>query len=151
MTPDGTVPRGPRILLVAGGAGCLLAGFAAVAAGMAVPARLLDLLPPVAIDAQAVGGAAVALGVLLAALGAAQVGIGVALRAGRSWRLAAGIVFTALTAALAAAIGVALLTQAAAGGSLLLVPAGLALVGVAAAYLAAAWRLAGSRPRPGAG
>ncbi len=136
-------PRLPRLLLLAGGAVLLVAGIAAVVAGIAIPQRLQALLPAVVIDAAAIGGATVALGVAIAVMGAAQVAIGLFL--GRAGWTAAGVVGLAVLAALLLALGVALLTEVAAGAPGWVAVPGAGLLLVAAVYGAGSWRLVATR------
>jgi hypothetical protein len=136
-----STPRLPRLLLVIGGGAILVTGIAGVAAGATIPDRLHDLLPGVVVDAAAIGGATVALGVLLVGVGALQVVIGLLLGRGDPTR-AAGIVVLAVLGALLLAVGVALLTEVGAGASAWLLAPGVALAGVAMLYGVAAWRLA---------
>jgi hypothetical protein len=138
----GESPRFPRLLLLAGGALLLLAGATAVAAGIAIPDRLLALLPPVAIDSAAVGGATVALGLLIAALGLLELLLGLVVRGRSAWRVAAAVVVIGLIGILLVALGVALLTEVAAGASVWLVPAGLALVATGVVHWSGGWVLA---------
>ncbi len=140
------VPRLTRVLLLVGGGIALAAGVAGLVAGATVPDRLLALLPPVAVDAPAIGGATVALGALLAGAGLLQVGTGLLLGRG-DWARAAGIVILGLLAALLLAVGVAVLTEVGAGAPAWLVAPGLALAGAAVVYGIAAWRLAGASHR----
>jgi hypothetical protein len=124
----------------------LLAGGAGVVTGIAIPDRLHALLPPVVIDAAAIGGATVALGVAMGVVGLAQLLMGLLLGRG-SWA-AAGVVSLGLLAALFLALGVALLTEVAAGADDWLVAPGACLLVLAGLYGVAAWRLAAVRTAP---
>lgn len=140
------VPRLPRLLLIVGGALLLVAGAAGVVAGIAIPDRLHALLPPVVIDVAAIGGATVALGVAIGLVGSAQLLIGLLL--GRGEWTAAGVLSLGLLAALVLALGVALLTEVAAGAAGWLVAPGACLLVVSGLYGVAAWRLAAARSAP---
>jgi hypothetical protein len=133
-------PRFPRLLLL--GTGCLLvvAGAAGAGAGLLVPGRLHALLPAVVVDAAAIGGAAVALGAVVATLGAAQLLIGLLLE--RAGWTAAGVVSLGVLAALLVALGVVLLTEVAAGAAGWVVAPAAVLLLLAGLYGAAAWHLA---------
>jgi hypothetical protein len=141
------IPRLPRVLLLVGGVVLLGAGIAGVAAGATIPDRLHALLPAVVVDAAAIGGATVALGVLLVFAGLLQVVVGLLLGHDDPTR-AAGVVVLALLGTLLLAVGVALLTEVGAGASAWLLAPGLALGGVAVLYGVAAWRLAGWHSEP---
>ncbi len=140
------VPRLARALLVVGGGVVFAAGIAGVAVGLLIPDRLEALLPPVAVDAAAIGGASVALGVLLLAAGLVQATVGLLLGRG-DWAHAAGAVILGLLGALLLAVAVAMLTEVGAGAPAWLVAPGLALASLALLYGTAAWRLAGVAPR----
>jgi len=134
-------PRFARILLLAGGGLLVAGGIAGLVAGAAVPDRLYALLPPLVIDAAAVGGATVALSAAILVGGAVELSVG--FRLGRApWAASAALIVLAVTGALLLAIGVALLTEVAAGASAWLAVPGMVLVATAAAHGVAAWRLA---------
>ncbi len=138
-----------RLLLLAGGGILLAAGAAVAAAGIALPERVHALLPQVAVDTPAIGGAMVALGVGVGVAGLTEVLVGLALGR-RDWASAAGVVALGLLAMLLLALAATILTEIAAGAAAwLLAPAGV-LVAIAGVHGAAAWRLAAaSFPRSG--
>lgn len=110
------MPRFPRLVLAVGGAGMLAAGAAGIILGLAAPGWLRGSLPRVVVDQAAVGGAAVALGVLVAGAGVVQLLLVVASgRAGR-WVAAAASIVAGLCAALAFAFAAVLATETATGG-----------------------------------
>jgi hypothetical protein len=135
-------------ILTAAGALLLLLGVGGVMAGTLFADRLYALLPPeVTVDAAAVGGGTVALGVGVGVLGAIHLALGLAL-----WRavVAASVPAIVLSAAMAViALGwaAAALVSAVSGTGLpaAMLPAGIGLLLVAAAYGWAASVLIGLR------
>lgn len=86
---------GPAVLAV----GAVIWGLAALAAGLVAAfgvERLLAMLPPLAIDADAVGGAIVAVGLALAIAAAAHVGVLLAVRRGLRVGWTAGLLLCGL-------------------------------------------------------
>ena len=132
-----------RLLLLGSGSLLILLGLAGAAVGVLLPDRILALLPPVDVDAAAIGGAIVTLAVASAGAGVALVGLGLWLGRAR-WASAVALVVLGMLAALLTALGVALLTEVAAGSSAWLVVPGGVLLAVAAACATVAWRLARS-------
>lgn len=142
--------RAVAILVVAGAILCL-AGAAAAAVGLLNPTLISDRLPPEAIiDAAAVGGAAVALGVATALLGVAHLGTAVALRRGVGLATTGGVVLSASMAVLAFAFAVAALVSLASGAAppIVMLPAALGLAAGAVGYAVATAAIIGAG-RPG--
>ena len=138
--------RAVAILVVAGAILCL-AGAAAVALGLLNPELISDRLPPEAIiDAAAVGGAAVALGVATALLGVAHLGTAVALRRGVGLAVTGGVVLSASMAVLAFAFAVAALVSLASGAAppIVMLPAALGLAAGAVGYAVATAAIIGA-------
>jgi hypothetical protein len=141
--------RAVAILLIAGSILCL-AGAAAAAVGLINPNLISDRLPPEAIiDAAAVGGAAVALGVATGLLGLAHLATALALRRGIGLAMTGGVVLTASMAVLSFAFGVAALVSAASDSApaVVMLPAALGLAGGAIGYAMAAILIIGSQRR----
>jgi hypothetical protein len=125
-------------ILVAAGVVLVLAGAAAVAIGLFNPGLISSQLPPdAAVDAPAVGGAAVALGIATALLGTAHVGTAIALRMGVALAATGAVVLAATMAILSLAFAVAAVVSIASGAApaILMGPAsvglGLAVIGYA--------------------
>jgi hypothetical protein len=119
------------IVLIAGGA-------AAVAVGLFNPGLISSQLPPDAeVDAPAVGGAAVALGVATVLLGIVHVGTATALRLGIRSAATAAVVLASTMAVLSLGFAVAAVVSIASGAAppIYMVPAaaglGVALIGYA--------------------
>jgi len=137
-----------RLVLAAGGAVMLLSGLLLAALGLFAGAWLRSFLPPLAIDARAVGGAALALGVVLAVAGAAQAAAAVSVVRGGRWVAAAAAVLAGLLTGLLVACAVAAVTQTAGGGSPWFLAASVALVAAAIGYGIGAWGLASASAQP---
>lgn len=134
-------------ILVAAGALLCLAGASSIALGLLKPELISDRLPPEAIiDAAAVGGAAVALGVATALLGVAHLGTALLLRRGAGLAVTGGVVLSASMAVLAFAFAIAALVSLASGSApaIVMLPAAMGLAGGAVAYAAAAAALIGA-------
>lgn len=144
-------PRFPVIWLLAAGVVLCGGGLTAVVVGTWLAPWLYGLLPPVTIDAGAVGGAATASGVALAMIGALHLVAGVLLGRGIGAALTPAVVLAATMAVLAIGWGVAAIVSAASGSgpAVALVQAGIGLGIVAAGYGWAARSLIGIRERPG--
>ena len=125
----------PATLLALAGAVLLLICIAGVAVGLLFAERLFALLPPVTIDAAAVGGAAVALGVAIGLLGVVHRGLAVGLRRGARAAAVPAIVLCASMAVISLAWAVAALVSAASGSAPVaaMLAAGIGLLLVAAA------------------
>jgi hypothetical protein len=134
--------RWPRLVLAAGGLLALLVGLGGILVGWRAAGWLYSLLPPVQIDAAAVGGAAVSLGLAIGVAGVVQ--LVAAARVGRRsrWEATAIVTLAALIGATLASSAVAAFTAAATAGQPWLVVAGLGLLAAAAAYGVSAWRVA---------
>lgn len=135
--------RAPRLavafLLVAAVVLCLAAA-ASVAVGLFDPGLISDQLPPEAvIDAPAVGGAAVALGVAVGLLGLVHLGIVAALRRGFGMASSAGVVLCSSMAVLSLAFAISALVSVASGAAppIIMVPAAIGLGGGVIGYAAA--------------
>jgi len=142
--------RAVAILLAAGAILCL-AGAGAAGLGLINPNLISDRLPPEAvIDAAAVGGAAVALGVAICGLGLAHLVTAVALRRGIGLAATSGVVLTACMAVLSFAFAVAALVSIASDSApaILMLPSAVGLTGGAIGYGVAAAAIIGSQRRP---
>jgi len=118
--------------------GCL----AAVVVALVGVERLMALLPPLQVDAEAVRGAVIVVAVGLALAASAHLAVLAGLRAHRRRAWSAGILLAALLAATFVALAAAAFTSAAAGSA----PAALlAAAGVAAALLALGYALVSAR------
>lgn len=127
-----------RAVLVVAGAGWSVAGLVALGASFLATDALVDLLPPLAIDADAVAGAAAAIGAACLAVGVIHAVVVLGLGRGIRWAWSAGIL---LAAVMVLGFGG---TSLAAGISLLAgtVPAGagaLGAVGTAALAIGYGW------------
>jgi hypothetical protein len=134
-------PRLAVIVLLAAGIALLLAGAAGIAIGLVNPQLISDQLPPDAeIDALAVGGAAVALGVAIGLVGLIHLATAAALRRGIPIAATAGVVLAATMLMLSFGFGVAALVSIASGAAsvILMLPASIGLAGAVLAYAAAA-------------
>jgi hypothetical protein len=123
------------------GAGCWsVAALVALAVALVGAERLLAALPPLAIDADAIRGAAVAVAIGLGASAAVHVAVLVFLRAGRRIAWSAAVLVCGLVGATFVGLAASAFTSAAAepAGALPLIGAGVAASIVAAGYLAAA-------------
>jgi len=141
--------RAVAILLISGAILCL-AGAAAAAVGLINPNLISDRLPPEAIiDAAAVGGAAVALGVATGLLGLAHLAIALALRRGIGLAMTGGVVLTASMGVLSFAFAVAAAVSAASGSApaVLMLPAALGLTAGVIGYAVAAVAIMGAERR----
>lgn len=141
--------RAIAILLAAGAILCL-AGAAAAGVGLLNPTLISDRLPAEAlIDAAAVGGAAVALGVATGGLGLIHLATALALRQGVGLAATGGVVLSASMAVLSFAFAIAALVSLASGAApaLLMLPAAVGLGGAAIGYgLAASTIMSTGRP-----
>jgi len=139
--------RAIAILLIAGALLCL-AGAAAVALGLINPNLISDRLPPEAIiDAAAVGGAAVALGVAIGLLGLAHLATALALRQGIGLAPTGGVVLSASMAVLSFAFAVAALISIASDSApaVLMLPAAVGLAAGTIGYAVAALAIIGAQ------
>ncbi|HEX6654610.1 MAG TPA: hypothetical protein VF153_00195 [Candidatus Limnocylindria bacterium] len=144
-------PRFAVAWLFAAGAMLCAGGVATIVIGTYFTAWIYSLLPPLVIDAAAVGGAATASGIALLALGVLHLTAGVLVGRGTGAVLTPAVVLAATMVLLCIGWGAAALTSAASGGGppALLLPAGIGLGAVAVGYGLAARGLIGLRKPPG--
>jgi hypothetical protein len=138
----------PSAILLAAGIAILLGGLAAVAMGLVNPTLLRQQLPPEAeVDAPAVGGAAVALGVATALVGLLHLVTAAALRRGVSIAATAAVVLAATMAVIALGFAVAALVSIASGAALpiYMVPASVVMGAAVIGYAIVTVILIGSR------
>lgn len=145
--------RPPRLavaFLVAAGIVILLGGAAAVAVGLLNPHLISDQLPPdAAVDAAAVGGASVALGVATGLLGLVHMATAAAVRRGSGVAATAGVVLAATMAVLSFGFAVAAVVSIASGAApaIVMLPASIGLGGAVVGYAASALAIVGARDR----
>ncbi len=138
-------------ILVAAGVLLCLIGVASATVGWLNPRLISDQLPPdAAIDAPAVGGAAVALGVAVVLLGLGHVLVAVALRRGIGMAPTAAVVLATTMAALSFGFAVSALVSIAsdAAPAVLMVPASIGLGAATIAYVATTVAVIGAREGP---
>jgi hypothetical protein len=138
------------ILLVAGLV-LVSAGAASLAVGIFNPGLISSQLPPdAAVDAPAVGGAAVALGVATALLGVVHWLTAFALRAGIGIAVTGAVVLASTMAILALAFAVAAVVSIASGAApaIYMVPAAIALGAGVVGYAIVTALVMGSRGEP---
>jgi Ca2+/H+ antiporter len=128
-----------RAILGIGAAAWSIGCLVAVAVALVGVERLIELLPPLQVDTDAVRGAVVAAAVALALLAGAHLLVIGGLRAGRRRARSAGILLAALLTAILVALAAAAFTSAAAGSGQVVI---LAIAGIGAAALALAYGLA---------
>ena len=134
-----------RTVFLVGAAIWLLAGIGGIAVGAVGTESLLSLLPPLAIDAAALGGALTAVALALLAIGVMHLVVVGGIANDRRWASSAGVLLASALAILAlalAATAVASALRDARYALPLIGAAALAAVG-AAVYAYAAVRLAG--------
>jgi hypothetical protein len=136
------VPRLARMVLLVGGTAMLFSGIGVAVLGLAAAGWIRSQLPQVVIDSSAVGGAAFALGVVVATSGALQLVVAASLRLAGRWVMAGAATMTALIASLLLACGVAAATEVARGGTPSLWAACLGLTVAAIGYGVGAFELA---------
>lgn len=144
-------PRLPVAILLGAGLVLCLAGAVAVSIGLVNPQLISDQLPPdAAVDAPAVGGAAVALGVAVVLLGFVHVAIGAAVRVGMGIAATAGVVLSATMAMLSFAFAVAAVVSIASGAAsaIIMLPASIGLAAGVFGYGAATMAIMRARERP---
>lgn len=131
-----TSARGPAALLALLGLVLLLLGAAAIGAGLVFAERIRAMLPPVAIDAAAVGGALVALGGAAGLLGAAHLAVALAIRRRARRAAVPAIVLSAVMSVVTLGWATAALVSFASGSgpSAAMLPAGIGLAVVALGY-----------------
>lgn len=132
-----------RAVIGIGAAAWSVGSLAAAAVALMGVAPLMDLLPPLQVDADAVRGAVIAVAIGLALGAAAHIAVLAGLRAHRARAWSAGILLGALLTATCFALAAAAFTSAADGSApvALLLIAGIAAATVALAYALAAVRL----------
>ena len=141
-------PRLSLLVLAAAGVVLLVGGVAAVAVGLLNPRLISDQLPPdAAIDAPAVGGAAVALGVAVVLLALIHLVTVAALRRGIGMARTAGVVLAATMAVLSLGFAVAAVVSIASGSAptIIMLPASVALGAAAVAYAATTMAIIGAQ------
>lgn len=124
-------------ILAAAGIVLLIMGAAAASVGWLDPHLISDQLPPdAAVDAPAVGGAAVALGLAVVLLGLAHLLVAIALRREMALAPTAGVVLAATMAALSFGFSVAAVVTIASGAApaVLMAAAAIGLGAAAIAY-----------------
>ena len=117
-------------ILLFGGVILILVGAASVAVGLLNPGLISSQLPPdAAVDAPAVGGAAVALGVATVLLGLAHVATGLALRRGIGIAATSAVVLASTMAVLSLGFAISAVVSIASGAApaIYMVPAAVAL------------------------
>jgi hypothetical protein len=126
----------PAALIALAGLILVLLGAAALFVGLTLAERLYALLPPVTIDAAAVGGATVAFGVASALLGMAHGVLALGLRRAVPTATVPAIVLCATMAVVSVGWAVAALVSAASGSApaAAMLAAGIGLLLVALAY-----------------
>jgi hypothetical protein len=138
-------------ILLAAGIVLVVAGAAAIAVGILNPALISSQLPPdAAVDAPAVGGAAVALGVATAFLGFVHGGMALALRQGIRVAATGAVVLASTMAVLSLGFAVAALVSIASESApaVYMIPAAIGLgVGVVG-YAIVTALVIGSRGEP---
>ena len=133
-----------RLVLVIGAVAFLLAGAGTFALAAVGVEQLLSMLPPLAIDADAVGGALTALALAFVATGTAHLFIVAGLREGRRWAASAGALLAGVLAAAFVGLAAAAISSAlrSPGYALPLVAGGAVATCVAIGYALVAVRLA---------
>jgi hypothetical protein len=138
-------------ILLAAGIVLVLGGAASIAVGLFDPELISSQLPPdAAVDAAAVGGAAVALGVATAFLGVVHWVTALALRQGLSAALTGAAVLAATMAILALGFAVAAVVSIASGAApaIYMIPASIGLGIGLLGYVIVAAIVLGSRGAP---
>jgi hypothetical protein len=128
-----------RAILGIGAAGWSIGSLAAIMVALVGVERLIEVLPPLQVDTDAVRGAVVAAAVAFALVAGAHLLVVGGLRAGRRRAWSAGILLAALLTAILVALAAAAFTSAVAGTGEVAI---LAVAGTGAAALALAYGLA---------
>jgi hypothetical protein len=145
--------RIPVLLLLGVGLLLLVVSAAGIFAGLALAERIYALLPPITADADAIGGAAMALGLGALLAGLIHLGMAAALARGGAesgeLTLVAGIALCSVMATVALGWAVAALVSAASGSAPAegMLPAGIGLLVLAGLYGWAVVRLQRGRRR----
>ncbi len=140
-----------QAILTLGGIVLILGGAAAVAVGLFNPGLISSQLPPdAAVDAPAVGGAAVALGIATALLGVVHIGTALALRVGIAVATTGAVVLAATMAILSLAFAVAAVVSIASGAApaIYMVPASVGLGAAVIGYAVVTVVIIGARGKP---
>ena len=138
-------------ILLAAGIVLVLAGAASIGVGILNPGLISSQLPPeAAVDAPAVGGAAVALGVATAFLGFGHVAMALALRLGVRVAATGAVVLSSTMAVLALGFAVAAVVSIASGSApaIYMVPAAIGLGLGVIGYAIVTALVIGSRGEP---
>lgn len=138
-------------ILLAAGIVLIVAGAAAVAVGLFNPGLISSQLPPdAAVDAPAVGGAAVALGMATAFLGVGHIGTAIALRLGVGIAATGAVVLASTMAILSLGFAVAALVSIAsdAAPAIYMLPAAVGLGAAVIGYAIVTALVIGSRGEP---
>ena len=101
-----------RTVLLIGAIAWLLAGAGAFTLAAVGTQQLLSVLPPLAIDAAALGGALTALALTLVATGTAHLFVVAGLRDGRRWAASAGTLLASVMAAVSVGLAAAAISSA---------------------------------------
>ena len=133
-----------RTILIVGAVAWLLAGAASFVLAETGTGWLLSLLPPLAIDADAVGGALTALALTMVVTGTAHLFVVAGLRERRRWATSAGALLASVLAVACVALAAAAISSAVREPAYALPLLGAALVAGSAAtgYVLAAVGLA---------
>ena len=133
-----------RTVLVIGAVAFLLAGAGTFALAAVGVQQLLSMLPPLAIDADAVGGALTALALTLVATGTGHLFVVAGLRYGRRWARSAGALLSSVLAVVFVGLAAAAISSAVRSPAyaLALLAAAAAATCAAIGYTLAAVRLA---------
>jgi hypothetical protein len=133
-----------RTVLLIGAIAWLVAGAGAFTLAAIGTRGLMSVLPPLAIDAAALGGALTALALTLVATGTAHLFVVAGLREGRRWAASAGALLASVMAAVSVGLAAAAISSALRepAYALPLVGAGAVAALAAIAYTVAAVRLA---------
>jgi len=138
-------------ILVLGGVILILSGAASVAVGWFNPGLISSQLPPdAAVDAPAVGGAAVALGFATALLGLVHIATAVALRRGIGIAATGAVVLASTMAVLSLGFAISAVVSIASGAApaIYMVPAAVALGAAVIGYAVVAALVIGLRREP---
>ena len=132
-----------RTILLTGAFGWLLVAVAGLGVALAGRNALLAALPPLAIDADALGGALTVIAVAALGVGAGHAGVVVGLGRGNRWARSAGVLLASVMSVVFLALAATAAASAVRESPLVLVLGGAGL----AAALAASLRAHGGPPR----
>jgi len=122
-----------RTILLIGTIGWLATGLAGLGVALAGPNALLAALPPLAIDADALGGALTVMAIASLGVAAAHAGIVVGLGRDRRWARSAGVLLASVLAVCFLALAATAAASALRESSLALVLGGACVAAAAAA------------------